>query len=140
MVAYQIQGLVCRYCAALRQGEAAVLPPDTAVILEELPCAGQLEPRRVLEAFAAGADAVFVWACPAKACFHRQGNDLAALRIKRLRRLLADIGLEEERMVYVTADMPAGHSLPSVVREVWETLQRCGVSPLRGKAACEVKP
>jgi F420-non-reducing hydrogenase iron-sulfur subunit len=75
-----------------------------------LPCSGKLEVSFLLKALENGADAVAIFGCPEGECHYLVGSTRAKNRVGYARRILRDIGLEEERVRrFVLADpTPAG--------------------------------
>jgi len=75
-----------------------------------LPCSGKLEVSFLLKALENGADAVAIFGCPEGECHYFVGSTRAKNRVRYARRILGDIGLEEERVRrFVLADpTPAG--------------------------------
>ncbi len=60
-----------------------------------LPCAGAVDTLHVLEAFYSGFDGVFIAACKKGECKLEKGNESAENRISSLRKLLAQVNLED---------------------------------------------
>jgi len=77
-----------------------------------LPCSGKLEVSFLLKALEDGADAVAIFGCPEGECHYLVGSSRAKNRVRYARRILGDIGLEEERVRrFVLADpAPAGET------------------------------
>lgn len=75
-----------------------------------LPCSGKLEVSFLLKALENGANAVALFGCPEGECHYLVGSTRAKNRVGYARRILRDIGLEEERVRrFVLADpTPAG--------------------------------
>jgi F420-non-reducing hydrogenase iron-sulfur subunit len=70
-----------------------------------LPCSGKLEVSFLLKALESGADAVAIFGCPEGECHYLVGSTRAKNRVRYARRILGDIGLEEERVHrFVLAD------------------------------------
>ena len=63
-----------------------------------LPCSGKLEVSFLLKALENGADAVALFGCPEGQCNYLVGSTRAKNRVRYTRRILGDIGLEEERV------------------------------------------
>ena len=63
-----------------------------------LPCSGKLEVSFLLKALENGADAVAIFGCPEGECHYLVGSTRAKNRVRYARRILGDIGLEEERV------------------------------------------
>jgi F420-non-reducing hydrogenase iron-sulfur subunit len=63
-----------------------------------LPCSGKLEVSFLLKALESGADAVAIFGCPEGKCQYLEGSTRAKNRVRYARRILGEIGLEEERI------------------------------------------
>jgi coenzyme F420-reducing hydrogenase delta subunit/ferredoxin len=61
----------------------------------KLPCAGAVDTLHVLEAFYSGFDGVFIAACKKGECKLEKGNESAENRISALKKLLAEVNLED---------------------------------------------
>lgn len=90
----------CSYRAADLMGvERTPAPPGLRCL--RVPCSGRVEPEMVVAALRHGADGVLIAGCPPGGCHHGEGNLRALRRLKLLRRLLAQMGVEEERLQLV---------------------------------------
>ena len=86
----------CTYLASDLAGSSRMkYPPNTRVI--RVMCSGRVDPQFVLHAFAHGADGVLIGGCHPGDCHYREGNYKALRRYRMLRRMLRDIGIEEQR-------------------------------------------
>jgi len=63
-----------------------------------LPCSGKLEVSFLLKALENGADAVALFGCTEGECHYLVGSTRAKNRVLYARRILSEIGLEEERV------------------------------------------
>jgi len=101
----------------------------------KVPCAGKVDVDHILKAFRAGAEGVLVLACHKDNCKSQQGNTFAGWRVEDARRLLAEIGLEEERLVFATiaSNMPV--EFVKITREMEDKLNQLGPSRIRRQAA-----
>jgi heterodisulfide reductase subunit A len=63
-----------------------------------VPCTGKVEVEHILRAIEGGAGAVAVVGCKDGNCSHRTGSDIARIRVNEARKLLSEIGLDEERV------------------------------------------
>ncbi len=61
-------------------------------------CSGRIEPTFVFQAFAQGADGVMIAGCPPGDCHYNSGNYKAMRRVMLLRNMLAQLGIEPERL------------------------------------------
>jgi len=70
-----------------------------------LPCSGKLEISFLLKALENGANGVALFGCPEGECHYLVGSTRAKNRVRYARRILSEIGLEEERVRrFVLAD------------------------------------
>ncbi len=86
----------CTYLAADLAGTSRVkYAPNLRVV--RVMCSGRVDPQFVLEAFAEGADGVLIGGCHPGDCHYQEGNYKALRRVVLLKRLLKEMGIEEER-------------------------------------------
>ncbi|HOE17662.1 MAG TPA: hydrogenase iron-sulfur subunit [Syntrophorhabdaceae bacterium] len=99
-----------------------------------LPCSGRIELLHLLRAIEAGADVVYLVACPEGACRYREGNLRAKRRIMFAQKLIEEIGLEGARieMVNKTAEMPA--DIGAIAMELLARDAKVSISPVRSNA------
>ena len=119
-----IIGFTCNWCsyrAADLAGTARVkYPPNVRLI--RLMCSGRLDPTFVMKALAGGADGVLISGCHPGDCHYIDQNYKALRRFLLLRRTLAGLGIEPERIKLVWASAAEGtqlaHEIDSFVEEV----------------------
>jgi F420-non-reducing hydrogenase iron-sulfur subunit len=70
--------------------------PNARVI--RVMCSGRLDPQFILRAFTSGADGVLVGGCHPNDCHYIEGNYKALRRVTLLKRMLRDLGIEEDRL------------------------------------------
>ncbi len=102
------------------------------ILVREVPCSGKMDGQYLLHALEGGARGLCVVACPKGECRLAQGNYRAEIRVRTLRRLLAEIGLEPERaelMHYGAEDAP--QELEQLVRGAVERICALGPTGLR---------
>jgi F420-non-reducing hydrogenase iron-sulfur subunit len=86
----------CTYLAADLAGTSRVkYAPNVRVI--RVMCSGRIDPQFVFEAFAKGADGVFIGGCHPGDCHYQEGNYKALRRYRLLKRVLVGMGIEEDR-------------------------------------------
>lgn len=61
-------------------------------------CSGRVDPQFVLDAFAHGADGVLIGGCHPGDCHYQEGNYKALRRYRLLKRMLRQMGIEEDRI------------------------------------------
>lgn len=120
----------CAYAAADLAGSMRLQYPGNVRILR-LPCTGKLEANYVLAAFERGVDGVIVAGCLEGGCHFLEGNLRARRRVERVRQLLAEIGLEPERLEMFNLSSAEGGRFAGIVTTMAERLKRMGRSPLR---------
>lgn len=86
----------CTYLAADLAGTSRMkYAPNVRVV--RLMCSGRVDPQFVLDAFAHGADGVFIGGCHPGDCHYQEGNYKTLKRYHLLKRVLKEMGIEEER-------------------------------------------
>jgi coenzyme F420-reducing hydrogenase delta subunit len=120
----------CAYAAADLAGAMRLQYPDNVRVLR-LPCTGKLEVNYILAAFERGVDGVIVAGCLEGGCHYLEGNLRAKKRVGRARQLLAEIGLESERLEMFNLSSAEGPRFAGIVTTMFERLKRLGRSPLR---------
>lgn len=141
-----IVGLFCTWCAyraadlvgTTRRPYAPNLRPIRVV------CTGRVSPELVLRTLAAGADGVLVVGCHAGECHRVDGNLKALRRVTLLRRALAQVGVEPDRVQLILAAASEGAMLAEAADRMTAELRRLGPltrrvagirsSPVTGKA------
>ena len=89
---------VCGWCAAVAVDAAATVRMDTAPVrMIRVLCSGMVDPGYVVKAFASGADAVLLVGCPEGNCHYISGNTKALRRYFLLKKLLIQLGVDEDR-------------------------------------------
>jgi coenzyme F420-reducing hydrogenase delta subunit len=91
-----------------------------------VPCSGRVDPELVLSALRDGADGVLIVGCHPGACHFVDGNLKALRRHALLRRLLAQLGVEPERLRLIWVSATEGSVLAAAVDEMTEELRRLG--------------
>jgi F420-non-reducing hydrogenase iron-sulfur subunit len=104
-------------------------PPEVEVIL--MPCSGRVDIIHLLKAFEAGADAVFVAGCHEGEYHYLTGNIKAKKRVNKLKKELAQIGLEPERLEMFNIGSAEGPKFAAICREMSERAHKLGPSPVK---------
>ena len=125
-----IIGFTCNWCsyrAADLAGTARMKYPAN-VRLIRLMCSGRLDPSFVMRALASGADGVLVSGCHPGECHYLEQNYKALRRFLLLRRTLAGMGIEPERVQLVWASAAEGARLAEEITRLVEVVR--GLGPL----------
>lgn len=115
----------CAYGAADMAGILRLQYPDNLRIIRVL-CSGRIDEELVLHAFISGADGVMVAGCLEGSCHYMTGNTRAAKRVDRLRTLLAQTGLEPERLGMYLLSAAMGATFAQMATGFVERLHRLG--------------
>ena len=118
----------CTYTASDLAGTARLAYEPNAPVIRVM-CSGRVDPQFVLEAFAKGADGVLIGGCHPGDCHYQEGNYKALRRVVLLKRLLAALGIEGERVRLEWISASEGDRVQRVMNEMTEDLRRLG--PLR---------
>ena len=132
MGAMKITALCCSNALydGLKPGEYSRAHVDGVQIIET-PCSGKVDPIYLLKAFEKGADCVVVLACDQRLCATIEGSKRIHKRIERTKQLLAEAGLEPERLVLRIVRRPALKSLDLLFKSIREATKELGPSPVR---------
>lgn len=120
----------CTYAGADLAGVSRLKFSPNAVPIRVM-CSGRVDPSFVLDAFAKGADGVLVGGCHPGDCHYAQGNYKTLRRVKLLKMLLKDMGLEEERLRLEWISASEGNKYREVVNDMVIKIKEIGPSPLK---------
>jgi F420-non-reducing hydrogenase iron-sulfur subunit len=123
-----IIGFTCNWCsyrAADLAGTARVkYPPNVRLV--RLMCSGRLDPTFVMKALAGGADGVMITGCHPGECHYIDQNYKALRRFLLLRRTLAGMGIDPERIKLVWASAAEGVHLAGEITKLVEEIRALG--------------
>ena len=127
----------CTYLAADLAGTSRMkYAPNVRVI--RVMCSGRVDPQFVLDAFAQGADGVLIGGCHPGDCHYQEGNYKALRRYRLLKRVLREMGIEEERFHLEWISASEADRLKSTVNNMVEKVRTLG--PLRLETKSELFP
>jgi F420-non-reducing hydrogenase iron-sulfur subunit len=130
----KIVAFTCTYCAynaADLAGSMRLQYPHNVRIVKLL-CTGKVEPILLLEAFRHGADAVLTAGCMEGECHFVQGNLRAREAVSYAKELIAEAGLEPERLEMFNMSASMAQKFVAAVDVMMQRLAELGPSPLRG--------
>ncbi|MFH0924489.1 MAG: hydrogenase iron-sulfur subunit [bacterium] len=90
----------------------------------KLPCSGKLDVLHILKAFENGAEGVIVMACHEDSCQFVSGNIRARKRVGYAQNILAEIGIEKERVEFVTVANVEREKVRQAVVEMGEKIRQ----------------
>jgi F420-non-reducing hydrogenase iron-sulfur subunit len=122
----------CAYAAADLAGSKRMQYPTNIRIIHA-PCTGKIEMEHILAAFLKGIDGILVAGCLEGGCHFMEGNLRARKRTDRIREMLAEIGIGEERLRMVNLSAAMAPTFVESVQGMVDTIRTLGPSPLRSK-------
>jgi F420-non-reducing hydrogenase iron-sulfur subunit len=129
----EIIAFCCNYCAYaaadLAGSKRMQYSPNVRII--HAPCTGKIEMEHILEAFLKGIDGILVAGCLEGGCHFLEGNLRARKRTDRIREMLAEIGVGEERLKMVNLSAAMAPTFVVSVKQMVNTVRALGPSPLR---------
>jgi len=125
----------CTYLAADLAGTSRLkYAPNVRVV--RVMCSGRVDPQFVLNAFAQGADGVLIGGCHPGDCHYQEGNYKALRRYRLLKRMLAQMGIEEDRLRLEWISASEAERFRWVMNDMVERVRALG--PLHLQAPKEV--
>jgi F420-non-reducing hydrogenase iron-sulfur subunit len=124
----------CTYTAADLAGTSRMKYPPNARVIRVM-CSGRIDPQFITEAFAQGADGVLIGGCHPGDCHYVEGNYKALRRVTLLRRMLRQMGIEDERLRLEWISASEGEKVARVIKEMVQTLRALGPLDLPGRRA-----
>jgi F420-non-reducing hydrogenase iron-sulfur subunit len=124
----QIVCFACNWCSYAGADLAGVsriqYPPNIRII--RVMCSGRIDPTFVLKALHEGIDGVLICGCHIGDCHYIDGNHKTARRIPLLKKLLGQLGIEEERVRLAWVSASEGDRFASIVKDTTEQIRRLG--------------
>jgi F420-non-reducing hydrogenase iron-sulfur subunit len=124
----KIVGFLCNWCSyrgADLAGTARIkYAPNVRII--RVMCSARVEPAFILKAFQAGADGVLILGCHPGDCHYQEGNYKTMRRMPLLKILLAQMGIEEDRVRLEWVSASEGERFATVVNEITEKVRALG--------------
>src|SRR5512135_1138416 len=115
----------CTYLAADLAGTSRMRYAANIRVVRVM-CSGRVDPQFVLDAFAKGADGVLIGGCHPGDCHYQNGNYKALRRMRLLRRVLQDMGIEDARFRLEWISASEGDKVRHVVNEMVDQLRALG--------------
>jgi len=118
----------CNFCAFAAADLAGAMriqyPPNVRIIL--LPCTGKVDAIVLMKAFEDGVDGVFVAGCMEGECHFVEGNLRARKRVAYVKRLLAEVQIEPERVEMFNLSSAMGGRFAEIVEEMTQRIKELG--------------
>ena len=124
----QILCFACNWCSYAGADLAGVsriqYPPNVRII--RVMCSGRIDPTFVLKALHEGIDGVLICGCHIGDCHYIDGNHKTARRIPLLKKLLGQLGIEDERVRLEWVSASEGDRFASIIKDTTEQIRRLG--------------
>jgi F420-non-reducing hydrogenase iron-sulfur subunit len=124
----RIVAFFCNWCTYTAADLAGVsrLKYAANVRVIRLMCSGRVDPQFILDALSRGADGVLIGGCHPGDCHYVEGNYKMLRRFQLLKRMLADMGIEEPRVRLEWISAAEGEKVKVVINEMTEQLKKLG--------------
>jgi F420-non-reducing hydrogenase iron-sulfur subunit len=124
----KILGIICNWCCYSEADLAGIsrkkFPPNVRIM--RVMCSGRIEPTFVLKALEKGADGVLICGCHPGDCHYAEGNYKAMRRYPLLKKLLDQMGIEDERVRLEWVSASEGDRFASLVTDMTEKVRKLG--------------
>jgi coenzyme F420-reducing hydrogenase delta subunit len=124
----KIVAYCCNFCAFAAADLAGAMrlqyPPNVRIV--RLPCTGKVDAIHIMKAFEDGADGVFVAGCLEGQCHYLEGNLRAKKRVAYVKRLLAEVQIEPERIDMFNLSSAMGGRFAEIVEEMTQRIKELG--------------
>ena len=129
----KIVGILCNWCsytgADLAGTSRTKYAPNIRVL--RVMCSARVDPTFVLKALSEGADGVLICGCHPGDCHYVEGNYKAMRRFPLLKRMLADLGVEDQRVRLEWVSASEGQRFAEIVNEMTEQVRALGPSRIK---------
>lgn len=136
----KIVGFACQWSLPVEANAASAsrIQGYPRIRLVQVTCVGRIDPVIVLESLAEGADGVLIIGCSPPDCHYIQGNSQAEHTVKILKKLIALVGLEPERVKLLWYESSAKDSFGRHVRDFSEEIGKLGPSTLNDRSSSKL--
>jgi F420-non-reducing hydrogenase iron-sulfur subunit len=124
----------CTYTAADLAGVSRLKYASNMRVIRVM-CSGRMDPQFVLEALAKGADGVLIGGCHPNDCHYAEGNYKCLRRFHLLKRMLKDMGVEDDRVRLEWISAAEGEKVKFVMNDMVEKVKALGPLDIPGKFA-----
>ncbi len=124
----KIVGFLCNWCSYRGADLAGIsrlhFAPNVKVI--RVPCSTRVEPAFVVKAFQSGADGVLILGCHPGDCHYIEGNYKTIRRVPLLKKMLAQFGIEDERVRLDWVSASEGEKYAKIINDMTEKVRALG--------------
>jgi F420-non-reducing hydrogenase iron-sulfur subunit len=135
-----ILAFLCNWCAYTGADLAGTSRMKYAanVRIIRVMCSGRIEPTFVLEAFREGADGVLICGCHPGDCHYQSGNYKCLRRYHLLKKYIAQMGIEEERLCLEWISASEGRQFAALIDKYTESIRNLGPSKIYENSQIQV--
>ncbi len=119
----------CRYAGADLAGTSRMKYPSNLKSIRVM-CSGRVDPSFVLEALRKGVDGVLIAGCHPGDCHYQSGNYKTNRRIKLLKKLLEELGIDPQRVRFEYVSASEGQKFATIVTEFVAEIKKLGPNPI----------
>jgi len=127
-----ILGFLCNWCSYAGTDLAGTSRMKYPANLKSIRvmCSGRVDPSFVLEALRKGVDGVLIAGCHPGDCHYQSGNYKTNRRVKLLKKLLEELGIDPRRVRFEYVSASEGQKFASIVTEFVAEIKKLGPNPL----------
>jgi F420-non-reducing hydrogenase iron-sulfur subunit len=115
----------CTYTAADLAGVSRLKHASNVRIIRVM-CSGRVDPQFVLDAFTKGADGVLIGGCHPGDCHYIEGNYKALRRFQLFKRMIKEMGIEDDRLRLEWISASEGERVRVVVNDMVAKVKTLG--------------
>jgi len=119
----------CSYAGADLAGTSRIQYCSNIRVIRVM-CSGRVNPLFVLKALTVGADGVLILGCHPGDCHYLEGNYKTLRRIPLLKKMLKQLGIEEERVRLEWVSASEGAKFAEVANNFTQTIKNLGPGSL----------
>jgi len=123
----------CTYTAADLAGTSRMVQSPNLKLIRMM-CTGMVDPKYVIKALLSGADAVLISGCHPGDCHYINGNYKARRRVKLLKELLTQFGIDERRVKLTWIGASEGNEFAETVNDLVQEIRALGPGEARQAA------
>jgi coenzyme F420-reducing hydrogenase delta subunit len=107
-------------------------PSEVKVL--QVPCTGRVDIIHLLNAIEDGADGVYVAGCLEGECHYLTGNIKTRKKVAYVKKILAEIGMEPERLEMYNLSSAQGGRFAEIAHEMTQKIRELGPTPIKAQA------
>ncbi|MCP4022908.1 MAG: hydrogenase iron-sulfur subunit [Desulfobacteraceae bacterium] len=108
-------------------------PAEVKII--QVPCTGRVDIIHLLNAMEDGADGVYVAGCLEGECHYIEGNLKAKRKVKYVKKILEELGIESERVEMYNLSSAQGARFAEIANEMVDQIRQLGPTPIKNSNA-----